>query len=207
MKRLLAVAALAVVSLASAAQTTPPSVRLGTSEQSSPASPVDPAKLAKVEKLFAVMHIERTMDQMMGMMQQMIVQSFKSSPGMDAMTPEQQKLVADYQKRAMALANETMGWKAMEPEYAKIYAAEFSEAEIDAVTTFYGSPAGQALLDKTPEIGQQTMKVVQERMVTLQPRMREMSEEFLRQLKETTPAAPKSTAPKTPAKTSPSSGK
>lgn len=199
MKRLLAVAALAAVSFTAYAQE-PKTVHLMKDD----ATAADPARLAKVEKLFVVMHIERTMDQMMGMMQQMIAQSTKGMPGMDALTPEQEKLVADYQKKAMKLATDTVGWKAMEPDYARIYATTFTDEQIDAMTTFYSSPAGQALLDKTPEIGQQTMQAVQGKMATLQPQIRKLMEDFAAQMKAASPTTPKPAPKTTPA---PSTGK
>ena len=156
------------------------------------ASAVSAAKQAKVERLFDAMHIERSSEQMMGLMRQMIVQATQNAAGMSTATPEQKKLVSDYQDKAMQLAIDAVGWKAMKSEYVKIYATDFTDEQLDAMIAFYTSPAGKALLDKTPEITQQTMGAVQQRMATLQPQVRQLMEDLASKLKATTPASPKS---------------
>jgi hypothetical protein len=178
MKRFLAATALAVMCLSSCAQNAAPA-----------AATVDPARAARVEKLFAVMHIERTTEQMMGMMQKLVMQSTQNLPGMSSLTPDQAKVVDAFQKKAMQLAVDTVGWKVMKPDYVRIYAAEFTDDQIDAMTAFYGSSAGQALLNKTPEISQQTMTIVQQKIVTLQPQMRALMDDMMKQLGTMPPAA------------------
>jgi hypothetical protein len=71
----------------------------------------------------------------------------------------------------------------------KIYAADFTDEQLDSMIAFYTSPAGKALLDKTPEITQQTMGVVQQRMATLQPQVRQLMDDLVAKLKASTPAA------------------
>lgn len=41
-------------------------------------------------------------------------------------------------------------WEVMRPELVRIYAEAFTDAEIRELTTFYRSPIGQTLLERTP---------------------------------------------------------
>jgi hypothetical protein len=111
-----------------------------------------------------------------------------SMPGADQLTDPQKKIVSAYQDRAIAMANEMVGWKVLEPQYVALYAATYSEEELDAIITFYKSPAGQAMLDKTPELTRGSIQIVQARMVDFQPKIKALIEEMTKELATTAPA-------------------
>jgi len=48
------------------------------------------------------------------------------------------------------------------PEIAKLYAAAFTEAELQELIKFYRTPTGQKLLSKQAELTQQAMQVTQQ---------------------------------------------
>jgi hypothetical protein len=147
----------------------------------------DASKTAKVHELFTAMHMDRMMSQMMdqmtGFMKQQFQQSIQEATSSAAMSDGQKKLTDEFFGKVMKLATDSMSWKALEPEYTKIYANTYTEDEIDAITVFYKSPAGQAMLTKTPELTAASMKVVQGRMVELQPKMKELSDQYAQQMK------------------------
>jgi hypothetical protein len=157
----------------------------------------DAAKEAKIHVMFDVMHMSRMMDTMIGAVTQMVHQMGENSPDMATATPEQKKIVADFEDKAMKLAIESMGWKALEPDYVKLYAANFSTEEIDAITKFYASPVGQAMLNKTPELTAASMKVVQGKMALLQPQLKELQEQLVKELANSAPPPGKTTTPPT----------
>jgi len=146
------------------------------------------SKQAKVRELFLTMHMDHMMDEMIGQMTAFMKQQFqqmtKDAPGSDQMTAAQKQLTEQYLAKTMTLATESMGWKSLEPEYAKVYAATYSEAEIDGILAFYKSPAGQAMLAKTPELTAASMKIVQGKMLDLQPKVKAMQDEYLQQMKD-----------------------
>jgi hypothetical protein len=159
------------------------------------AQTTDAAKEAKVHEMFDVMHMSKMMDTMMGAVTQMVHQMADSTPGMENATPKQKKIISDFEDKAMKLAMNSMSWKALEPDYVKIYAANFSMDEIDAITKFYSSTAGQAMLDKTPELTTASMKVVQEKIAILQPQLKELQEQLVKELANAEPAPGKATKP------------
>src|ERR1700728_5285524 len=75
------------------------------------------SKRAKVEELVSVMHMDRMMDQMLEVIKGQTEQAMQQQPGADSMTPEQKKIVTDYQAKAMQIVIDSMGWKAMEPQF------------------------------------------------------------------------------------------
>jgi hypothetical protein len=164
----------------------------GVKAQTVGSAEVDAAKQAKVQELFDVMHMDRMMGQIMtamgGMMQQMV----RTTPGADKMNPQQKALLDDFMKQGMQLVADAVSWKSMEPEYLKIYASSFTTEEIEEITAFYRTPAGQSMLAKTPAITQAGMKVAQGRMVEMQPKLKALQDEFIEKLKAAqtgTPAA------------------
>jgi hypothetical protein len=155
----------------------------------------DASKRAKVQELFVTMHMDRMMSQIMDMVMKQTRQVTQGMPGADKMTPEQMKLVEQFQAKVEGMVNETLGWKALEPDYIKLYADTYSEEEIDGILTFYKSPVGQTLLAKTPELTAKSGAIVQAKMVDFQPKMKALMEDFMKQVEATVPKD--STAPAT----------
>ena len=88
----------------------------------------------------------------------------------------------------MKVVSDSVGWASLEPEYVKLYAATYSEEEIDGILAFYKSPVGQKMLEKTPELSSGGMKIVQGRMGDFQPKIKALQDEYMKQLAATMPA-------------------
>jgi hypothetical protein len=149
-----------------------------------PAHADDATKAAKVEELFKVAHIDQLSTQVMqqtfdqinsGMMQQMM--------GVK-LTPEQQKRADEFSVKVQKLIADGLGWKNLEPDYAKLYEDTYTEDEIDGILAFYKSPSGQAMVEKSPMLVKRSSAVVQERMQAIMPQLQELMKEY------TTQAAP-----------------
>jgi hypothetical protein len=147
---------------------------------------MDAGKQAKVEELFDAMHMDRTMEQMIAAVDGMIEQTIQTTPGVNQMTEQQRALIKDFTGKAMKLSHDALSWKSLEPEYVKIYGAEYTTEEIEAITAFYKSPAGQTMLSKTPELMKESMKVVQARMVEMQPQLKALQSDFVAKITATT---------------------
>lgn len=148
----------------------------------------DAAKQAKVRELFAVMHMEHNLDRMMSSMQRQIELTAQNASGADALTPEKKKAQQDFVANATKAVNDNFGWAVLEPAYVKLYADTFTDAELDGMLVFYKSPAGQAMLAKTPEVSAGVMQIVHSRMDTFEPRMQALQQEYLKAMSGGTPA-------------------
>lgn len=141
----------------------------------------DASKAAKVEEFFKVARIDQLSTQLMqqtfdqvnsGMMQQMM--------GVK-LTPEQQKRVDELSKKIQKLLFDGLGWNSLEPDYAKLYEAAYTEDQIDGILAFYKSPSGQAMVEKSPILIKQSSALVQDRMKAMMPQLQQTMRDFAAQ--------------------------
>ena len=135
------------------------------------------SKHAKLEQLFDAMHMDRTLKQTMDAIEKSVAPMTEKMFGQDV--PESMKKeVADLQKQMFDLIEEQMSWKAMEPVYIDIYARNFTEEQIDDLVAFYKTPTGQALIDKLPTITAEAVPATQDKIVSLQPQIQRLIQDF-----------------------------
>jgi len=147
----------------------------------------DAAKRAKVEELMTTMHVDSMMDQMTTMAKAQAEQATQGMPT-DTMTPEQKKIFADFREKSLDLVMGTVSYKALEPEIVKLYTDTFTEEEIDGITSFYKSPTGQALLNKTPQLMSAMMQFMQGKIADLQPKLKALTDQFTKDMAAAAPA-------------------
>jgi hypothetical protein len=160
------------------------------------------SKRAKAEELFTLLHMDQMMDQLTSSVMKQVQTMTESMPGADHATPEQKKLVADFQQRVLDLVNKRLGWKALEPDFINLYASTYTEEELDGIIGFYKSPVGQKMLEKTPELMTKSTELTQQRMREVQPEFNQMIQDFMKSMAATVgKPAPAETTP--PAKNGP----
>jgi hypothetical protein len=142
----------------------------------SPASALadDASKNAKIEEMMQLTHVDRMLTQMLPQMQSVV----KAQMAQADLTPEQRQQAEAMQQKMMALIAERLSWEKAKPAYIKIYADTFTEGEIDGILAFYKSPAGQAMLDKMPQLMQKSMEVGQQLMGDVMPEITQMMEQM-----------------------------
>ena len=99
------------------------------------------SKQAKAEKLVEVMHLDKSMSQMMEMMTAQMKQSFTANLGSSA-TPKQKELFNNFLDKVFQLMRTQLSWPILKPDIVKLYAENFTEDELDGLNTFYASPLG-----------------------------------------------------------------
>jgi len=151
----------------------------------------DAVKRAKVEELMSAMHIDSMMSQMTEMAKAQVQQSTQGMSQLESMTPQQKKLIADFQSKSLDLVMASVSWKVIEPDVVKLYTATFTDDEIDGITAFYKSPSGQALLSKTPQLMTGMMQFTQNRIANMQPKLKALADQFQKDMAATR-AEPKS---------------
>ena len=88
-----------------------------------------------------------------------------------ALPQDKQKLYATVMNTFM---NKYLNWDFLKIDMAKIYASEFSESELKELTTFYQTPLGKKMLEKSPALMQKGMLVGQQLIVSHQAELQEM---------------------------------
>ena len=145
------------------------------------------SKRVKIQELFTLLKVDQVSGQILSnlqrQMQGLSTHQFGATP-----TPEQQKQFSDLDGRVTGLVEQAIGWKVIEPDFIKLYSDTYTEPEVDSFLAFYKSPAGQTMLAKSPEVASKSLVLTQQRMATIEPQLRQMVTDFVKQ---TTPAASK----------------
>jgi uncharacterized protein len=81
------------------------------------------------------------------------------------------------QSRMMDFIYKNMSWDILKPDFVRAYMEVFTETEMKELTSFYKSPIGLKLLEKTPELTTKTMQLSQKRIMALLPEVQKMATE------------------------------
>ena len=152
MKRTLILAAaflLATLPLAAQAQNTSPAP--ATAAQIPPAAPaaVDPAKAAAIRQLLDVTGSDKMGEEVIDLMMQQIRQGMAGAiPETDRLQKFMDTFAKDFQGRLTA--------QQINDAAVPIYAAHLSLADIQSLTAFYQTPAGQNVIKALPQIIQES---------------------------------------------------
>jgi hypothetical protein len=135
------------------------------------------SRRAKAQEMLTLLHMDQLMDQLMNSVLQQSSAMTKQLGG-NAVKPEDQARIEEFQKKVFQLVESQVGWKALEPDYVDIYAKNFTDEQLDAILAFYKSPTGVALVERMPTLATQGMQIAQAKMATLQPQLKQMIEDF-----------------------------
>jgi hypothetical protein len=87
------------------------------------------------------------------------------------MPPDKQKVFAEVMQ---SFLTKYLNWDSIKTDMAKIYATEFSEAEIKELSKFYQIPLGKKILTKSPALMQKGMALGQQMVAAHQAELVEM---------------------------------
>ena len=150
----------------------------------------DASKLAKVQEFFKVAKLDQLSTQVMkqamdevnsGMTQQLL--------GVK-LTADQQKSYDELNQKAQAIVSNALSWDKLEPDYEKLYAAAYTEPQLDDILAFYKSPTGQVMVEKTPVLIAQAKTLTQQRMMEAIPQLQQLMKDFAAQQATQVPRAP-----------------
>lgn len=99
-----------------------------------------------------------------------------------SLTPEIRKVVEGGQAKSMALLNDKLKWEAFEPTFVEIYQSMLTQDEVDGIVAFYKTPAGQAMIQKMPQLMQTSGQRLQQQLGPLMQQLQQISQETVLQL-------------------------
>jgi hypothetical protein len=150
-----------------------------------------PATDATIEKLLQVTHAEFMISDMNAHMEQWLRKTMTDVSAEEKFSPEQMRVLDQYVIKAAALLQEESNWSRMKPQIIQIYREVFTQKELEDQLAFYRSPAGQALIEKMPQVMQKSMALAQRQLGVLMPKLQAVLEEAVAEAK----AVPAKTAP------------
>jgi hypothetical protein len=160
----------------------------------------DATKQAKVEDLIRVTKLDQLMGQMTSQMTNRMKTMAAQQNARQHFTPAQQKAVDDYIAQVQTITQGAVSWEKVKPLIVKVYSDTYTDQELDGILTFYHSPAGQALVAKSPQLMTRTMELVQSQVGTVQPQLQQANEEFTNKMKALSAAPATAPAPAPAAK-------
>ena len=155
----------------------------------------DASKQAKVRELFALLHVEHISDQIRSSVMNQTAGIPKQLFGPD-ISPANKAKFDVLQEKILQTVDAQVGWRVLEPQYVRLYTDAYTEEEINGIVAFYKTPAGAAMIAKSPELSAKSIQLVQSKMAAVQPQLKQMVEDFVRDTKPT--SAPPSANPATP---------
>jgi hypothetical protein len=146
-------------------------------------------------QLFDVMRIRSQMGTMLKMMPQAVQQQLRSEeqsfesrmPGDPTLTPEQKAAVEKVTAKYMDAAFKLYPVDEMVDDLVAVYQRHLTREDVEAITVFYKSPAGQHLLENQPEMMKEMMPQTTKKM---QDRARTLTASYSKELKDALNSSP-----------------
>jgi len=139
------------------------------------------SKRAKIEEML-------TLEKMDSMMQKMADQArarnkdvVKNVLAGRPMTDIDRRILEENLSKMNALVSDQINWQKLKPAYIDLYAAAYSEEEIDGILAFYKSPVGQVMLAKDPELTAKFGEVMSARTQALGPEIQKLMADMRKQ--------------------------
>ncbi len=130
-----------------------------------------PAKDATIEKLLVLTEAQKSADAAVADADAFIQSTVQPMSEQTNIPAEQRQAMKtcldDYRK----MIRENLSWEALKPEYIRIYRETFTEEELLDLNTFYESPTGRMLVQKTPLLENKMGALMEQRMKVMMERL------------------------------------
>src|ERR1035441_6658428 len=131
------------------------------------------SKKVKIEEMLQLTHYDQMMQQMLEQMKNMQLDQLKKAD----MPAEARAQSEEIQQKTMTLVADRMSYEKFKPAFIQIYAEVFDAQQIDSIVSFYKSPAGKAMLEKSPLLMQRVMPMMQKAIGDMQPDIQKIIED------------------------------
>ncbi len=128
-----------------------------------------------VDRLVNDMHVEGMVEALRPQLESMMKQMELQAKNGKVPSPDEQKVIDKFHTKAMDIMAAALTVEKIRPIYVRVYAQNFTQEEIDGVTAFVESPAGNAYLTKLPKLVQGEMANM---LAPLIPEVRQAAKEM-----------------------------
>lgn len=148
-----------------------------------PALAAEPmASEAAIVQLLDVTNARRLVDGAIGQMESAVKQSLQQGTAGHPLNDEQRRIVADMQERILALVRQQLSWDSVQPAVVESYRKVFTADEIAGMIAFYRSPSGQAVIEKMPQVMQESSRLMNQRLDELTPQLQNIQRDAMQKL-------------------------
>jgi hypothetical protein len=142
-----------------------------------------PPSDASIQELTTLSRSQDVFRSMKPQMDAMIASSIKEASQGQTITPERQAVLDRMREKMVAAYDEAFNTQAMQNVMLRVYQATYTQDEVDGLIAFYKTPAGQALINKSPLMMQNTMDEMRQMMRPMTQRMMQIKQDSERELK------------------------
>lgn len=139
----------------------------------------DASKTAKIHEFFKVAKLDQLSAQAMQLVENQVKSGMVQQVFGTKVPADQQQRADELSDQMTKIVSNALSWDALEPEYTKIYAAAYTEQQIDDLIAFYKSPTGQVLVENTPILMKQASAITQEHMASAAPQIRKLLTDYI----------------------------
>lgn len=141
-----------------------------------------------VDKLINVMNlnqlIQDTLKQIRPQLDQQAYTIVQSIVKHENLSPQEQVIANQLADKLYMQSQKMLAWDKLKPVYSKIYGDVFNAEEIKAQIDFYSSPIGQSILQKTPLVAQESMKIMNDQLFSVMQTTQQDFADIDKQLRE-----------------------
>jgi uncharacterized protein len=137
------------------------------------------SKARKVREMLAALRLAETTNRLEQAQEAQIQTMSEQQLAGVTLDDDQQRAFDEFRQKLVDLIRASASWKAMEPDFVKLYSDAYSENELDGILAFYRTPAGRAMLAKTPELTKRSIAISQQRMAELTPKIQALLDKFM----------------------------
>ena len=117
-----------------------------------------------VDRLMQAMKVQAQLEMIHNQTLPAMQNAMKQSLAGQMRSEEAQRMFDTVMPKVNAIIRDELSWARLKPDFAAIYGETFSQQEIDGLIAFYQGPIGTALVNKTPQLAQRSMQMMQQRM-------------------------------------------
>lgn len=136
-------------------------------------------KEEKIHELFEVMNTKALVETIYDKMKS----TFNLGKNRSNITEAEKAVYKNYEDKLLSLLKEKASWNQFKAPFTKIYSENFTLNEIQTLINFYKTPTGKTLVEKTPKITVESMKVSQSLVSKIVPDLRKLSYEMRKELR------------------------
>lgn len=158
------------------------------------------ATLADADAVLTKMKFEEMFERIINQQKKAVADMTKKSLARNMSGADAAELAA-FESKVLDTVFSELKPEDLKADFAKLYSEVFTKAELQGLSDFYSTPAGQAMSEKQPEIQKRTMEMLMPRMARGMAKVGPMRAEFTKQQAEKKAAA--ATPPAVPAPEAP----
>ena len=153
-----------------------------------PAADTPPTE-ESIREVFRETHIQGILGTALEQVKPNIRAQLERELGGKPLNERQRQIIEDSSQQRIALMQQALDWRLLEPKLIAAYREAFTQHDIDQMLVFYRSPTGQKAIAKQPQIMQQVGQFTMERVAAIAPQLQQLQRDMMQKVRAAADAA------------------